>query len=182
MSHLEHERRCKRLFQDASPMVSASKHFLSSPHAITWHRVCPFEPRLQIASHLCKMRIRQELDLNMPCLTDAFNNKKVAPSTFSDFLVRIFPKSGQAGCSGLAGWWNSRARACQPDPTLSANAPGAHIMTMRNVGSTCPSKSPSVSRTSSRSATRRRNQIKTFALPCKREAIPCVDGAPSDRG
>ena len=41
-------------------------HSLSSPHAMTWHRVCPFEPRLQIASHLCKMRIRQELDLPMP--------------------------------------------------------------------------------------------------------------------
>ena len=78
LSHLEHERRYKRLFQDASPMVSASMHSLSSPHAMTWHRVCPFEPRLQIASHLCKMRIRQELDLNMPCLTDAFNNQRTA--------------------------------------------------------------------------------------------------------
>ena len=53
-------------------------HSLSSPHAMTWHRVCPFEPRLQIASHLCKMRIRQELDLPMPCLTDAHNNQRLA--------------------------------------------------------------------------------------------------------
>ena len=53
-------------------------HSLSSPHAITWHRVCPFEPRLQIASDLCKMRIRQELDLPMPCLTDGHNNQRLA--------------------------------------------------------------------------------------------------------
>ena len=42
-----------------------------------WHRVCPFEPRLQIASHLVKMRVRQELDLCMPCLTDAYNHQRV---------------------------------------------------------------------------------------------------------
>ena len=78
LSHLEHERRYKGLFQDASPKVSAAMHSLSSPHAMTWHRVCPFEPRLQIASHLCKMRIRQELDLPMPCLTDAHNNQRLA--------------------------------------------------------------------------------------------------------
>ena len=78
LSHLEHERRYKGLFQDASPEASAAMHSLSSPHAMTWHRVCPFEPRLQIASHLCKMRIRQELDLPMPCLTDAHNNQRLA--------------------------------------------------------------------------------------------------------
>jgi len=42
-----------------------------------WHRVCPFELRLQIASHLVKMRVRQELNLCMPYLTDAYDHKRV---------------------------------------------------------------------------------------------------------
>ena len=77
LSHLEHERRYHQLYRTASPEVSAAMHSLSSPHAMIWHRVCPFEPRLQIASHLVKMRIRQELDLRMPCLTNAYDHKRV---------------------------------------------------------------------------------------------------------
>ena len=49
--------------------IGLSMHFLLSPHAMTLHRVCLFHPRLQIAFHLCRMRIRQELDLPMPCET-----------------------------------------------------------------------------------------------------------------
>ena len=78
LSHLEHGRRYHQLYQAASPEVSAAMHSLSSPHAMIWHRVCPFEPRLQIASHLVKMRVRQELDLRMPCLTDAYNHQRIA--------------------------------------------------------------------------------------------------------
>jgi|Transcript_6778 hypothetical protein len=78
LSHLEHGRRYRQLYQAASPEVSAAMHSLSSPHAMIWHRVCPFEPRLQIASYLVKMRVRQELDLRMPCLTDAYNHQRAA--------------------------------------------------------------------------------------------------------
>ena len=78
LSHLEHGRRYRQLYQAASPEVSAAMHSLSSPHAMIWHRVCPFEPRLQIASYLVKMRVRQELDLRMPCLTDAYNHQRIA--------------------------------------------------------------------------------------------------------
>ena len=52
-------------------------HSQSSPHAMIWYHVCPFEARLQIASHLVKMRVRQELDLCMPCLTDAYNHRRL---------------------------------------------------------------------------------------------------------
>lgn len=40
MSHLEHERRYRQLYQTASPEVSAAVNSQSSPHAMIWHCLC----------------------------------------------------------------------------------------------------------------------------------------------
>ena len=78
LSHLVHARNFDTMYAQASDKVAM--HSLKSQHALTWRRICPFEPSLQIHSLFCTMRVRQELSLPMPNLRLAYQHKITMPN------------------------------------------------------------------------------------------------------
>jgi hypothetical protein len=75
LSYQVHARNFDTLYAQAPDKVAAAMYSLKSQHALTWRRICPFEPSLQIRSIFCQMRIRQELSLPMPNLKLAHQRK-----------------------------------------------------------------------------------------------------------